>query len=77
MFTNIAPKQLDVLRAYAAGHLGTREAIERAGMHDYADLLIGLAQNDLDLPKPAATPEHEANIARARAILQPLLRKGG
>ncbi len=69
--------QLEVLHAYSAGRLGTRKAIEMAGLHDYADLLIALAQNDLDLPKPAATPVHEANGARARAILQPRLRHGG
>lgn len=68
--------QLDILRAYAAGQLGTRAAIERAGMHDYADLVIGLAQNDLAFPHPEATSAHEANLARARAILQPRLRHG-
>jgi hypothetical protein len=68
--------QIDVLRAYAAGMVGTRAAIERAGLHDYADLVIGLAQNDLDFPRPTATPAHEANVARARAILQPRLRHG-
>jgi hypothetical protein len=67
---------LDILRAYAAGQLGTRAAIERAGMHDYADLVIGLARNDLAFPHPSATPAHEANLARARAILQPRLRHG-
>jgi len=72
----INPDQLDVLRAYAAGQLGTRRAIEALGAHDYADLVIGLAQNDLDFPKPAATPTHEAHLARARAILQPRLRHG-
>jgi hypothetical protein len=69
--------QLAVLRAYAAGQLGTRRAIERAGLHDYADLVIALVQNDLALPKPAATPKREAHLARARAILQPRLRHGG
>jgi hypothetical protein len=77
MSISLAPPQLDALRAYAAGRLGTRETIERAGMHDYADLLIGMTQNDLDLPKPAATPTHDAHLARARAILQPRLRHGG
>lgn len=68
------PKQLEVLCDYAAGLLGTRQAIERAGLYDYADLLIALAQNDLDLPKPADTPQHRAQVAQASAILQPLLR---
>jgi hypothetical protein len=77
MSMHLDPRQLDALRAYAAGRLGTRDAIERAGMHDYADLLIGMAQNDLDLPKPAATPMHDAHLARARAILQPRLRRDG
>jgi hypothetical protein len=69
--------QLVTLRAYAQGQLGTRQAIERAGLHDYADLVIALAQHDLDLPKPATTPKHEAHLARARAILQPRLRHDG
>jgi hypothetical protein len=68
--------QLDILRAYAAGQIGTRATIERAGMHDYADLVIGMARNDLAFPHPPATPTHEANLARARAILQPRLRNG-
>ena len=69
--------QLETVRAYAAGELGTRQAIERAGMHDYADLVIALAQTGFAFPKPEPTPAHEANIARASAILQPLLRRGG
>jgi hypothetical protein len=67
-------QQLQVLRDYAAGLLGTRRAIERAGLDDYADLVIALAQHDLDLPKPDDTTERRANLERARAILQPLLR---
>ena len=70
------PEPLDVLRAYAAGHLGTRAAIERAGLHDYADLVIALARNDLAFPRPPATAAHAAHVARARAILQPRLRHG-
>ncbi len=58
--------QLATLRAYAAGQLGTRRAIERLEMRDYADLVIALAQNDLDLPKPTDTPAHRAHLARAR-----------
>jgi hypothetical protein len=69
--------QLAALRAYAAGELSTRDTIERAGMHDYADLVIALVQNDLDFPKPSTTPKHEANVSRATAILQPRLRHGG
>jgi hypothetical protein len=61
--------------AYAAGRLGTRETIDRVGLHDYADLLIALVRNDLDFPKPAGTPAREANMARAREILQPRLRQ--
>lgn len=67
-------QQLQVLRDYAAGLLGTRRAIERAGLEDYADLVIALAQHDLDLPKPDDTPERRANLERVCAILQPLLR---
>ena len=67
--------QIDVLRAYAAGQLGTREAIERAHLQDHADLLIGMVQQGLDLPKPRETPTHAAHVAAASAILQPLLRR--
>ncbi len=70
-------RQLQVLRDYAAGRLGTRRAIELAGLDDYADLIIALSQHDLDLPMPADTAERRANIERARAILQPLLRNAG
>jgi predicted XRE-type DNA-binding protein len=55
--------------------LGTREAIERAGLEDFADLLIALAQNNLSLPKPVDTPERRANVDMARAALQPRLRR--
>jgi hypothetical protein len=71
---NREQRQLKVLRDYAAGLVGTRRAMERAGVEDYAELVIALAQHDLDLPKPTETPEREANLERARAILQPLLR---
>jgi hypothetical protein len=77
MIQAVDPRQLEVLRAYAAGQLGTRGAIEAFGAHDYADRIIALAQNDLAFPQPAATPRHEANVARARAILQPWLRHAG
>lgn len=70
-------RQLKALHDYAAGLLGTRRAIERAGVQDYAELVIALARHDLDLPKPDDTPERQANLARARAILQPLLRNAG
>lgn len=69
--------RLTTLQAYAEGRLGTRRAIERLGARDYADLVIALAQNGLDLPKPPDTPGHAAQVARARTILQPLLRHGG
>lgn len=76
MSAELDSQQLESLRAYAGGRLGTRQAIERAGLHDYADLVIALAQNDLELPKPPASPAHEAQLARARSILQPRLRHG-
>lgn len=69
----IQQRQLKVLRDYAAGLLGTRHAIEKAGVEDYAELVIALAKHDLDLPKPADTAKRQANIERARVILQPLL----
>ena len=65
-----------VLRQYASGQLGTRRTIEALGVHDYADLVIAMAQADLEFPKPAATPAHDARVARASAILQPRLRHG-
>lgn len=64
------------IRDYAAGRLGTREAIRRAGLDDYADLVIALARHGLDLPKPSDTPRRRAHLERASAILQPLLRDG-
>ena len=69
--------RLETLTDYANGLLGTREAIERAGLEDFADLLIALAQNDLSLPKPAETPSRNANVERACALLQPRLRNYG
>jgi hypothetical protein len=70
-------RQLQTLTDYANGLLGTREAIERAGFEDFADLLIALAQNDLGLPKPADTPSRRANLELARAALQPRLQQNG
>lgn len=67
-------KRLKALRDYAAGQVGTRETMRRAGLGDYAELVIMLAQHGLDLPKPADTAEHRANVERAALILQPLLR---
>jgi len=73
-FDMVDAKQLEALTDYANGLLGTRQAIERAGLEDFADLLIALAQNDLDLPKPDDTPRRRANVERASALLQPRLR---
>jgi hypothetical protein len=75
MDTSSNQDRLTTLGDYAAGRLGTRQAIEKLGLHDYADLIIALAQHKLDLPKWADTPRHEANVARARMILQPQLRR--
>ncbi len=66
--------RIKALREYAAGLVGTRESVARAGLHDYADLVIALAQNDLDLPKPSDTPQRRVHLERASAIPQPLLR---
>lgn len=68
------PTQMEALRDYAAGLAGTRETVARAGLQDYADLVIALARNDLGLPKPSDTPQRRARLERASAILQPLLR---
>lgn len=77
MHAELDPDQLETLKAYAAGERGTRDTIERLGMHDFADLIIALSQHDLLLPRPPEGPERDANIARATAILQPRLRHGG
>ena len=69
-------KQLKALRDYAAGLVGTRETMRRAEFGDYAELVIALVKHDLDLPKPADTPQRRAHLERASAILQPLLRHG-
>ena len=71
------PSVAETLRAYAGGQLGTREAIERLGLRDYADLIIALVREDLPLPRPADTPARRAAVERARAILQPRLRRDG
>jgi hypothetical protein len=71
----IDTRQLEVLRRYSEGQLGTREAIELAGLEGYADLLIAMAQNDLAFPKPADTPQHRARVELATAVLQPRLRR--
>ena len=67
---------LEILRAYSAGKLGTREATMQAGLRDYGDLIVGLAQNNLAFPKPSITPQQQADVARATEILQPRLRRG-
>ncbi len=66
-----------ILRDYADAKLGTGEAIEKLGLNDFADLLVALSREGLLLPKPDDTPERRANVERARAILQPLLRAHG
>jgi hypothetical protein len=68
--------RLSVLSEYSQGHIGTRDAIERLELRDYADLLIELAQHDLVQPKPSMTPAHTAHIVQVTAILQPRLQYG-
>ena len=70
-------EQLEILNRYAAGQMGTRDAIEAAGLDDYADLIIALSINDLDFPKPTPSSRRDAAVAEASAILQPRLRRGG
>jgi hypothetical protein len=65
-----------ILEAYAAGDMGTRDAIEALGYRDFADILIGLAQAGLELPKPADTPARAERMKRAREILLPIFRQG-
>ena len=69
------PDQLNILRQYAAGQLGTRDAIARAGLQDYADLIIELVRHDLALPKPADTPRHRRLCHLNRVVAAPKPRK--
>jgi len=73
----MAETEMDALLRLAGGQVGTRRTIEALGLHDHADLVMAMADAGLDFPKPSRTPAHEANVARARAILQPLLRRDG
>ncbi len=65
MIPMIQSKRHEVLRQYANDLLGTHGTIQAIGADDYADPIIAMAQADLDFPKPAATPAHEAQVARA------------
>jgi hypothetical protein len=76
MTLTVCAAQLELLRRYSEGTAGTRRTIEAVGLRDYADPIIAIAQTDLRFPKPEETREHAANVARATAILQPLLRRG-
>lgn len=69
-------EKLSVLHEYAAGRVGTRVAIERLGLNDYADLVIDLSTHGVAFPKPADTPALQTHRERARAILLPRLRHG-
>jgi hypothetical protein len=69
--------QRRALRDYAARLASTRETMRRADIGDYAELIIALAQNDFDFPKPADTPQRRTHLERATAILRPLLRHPG
>ncbi len=70
-------RHLRALGDYAAGLRGTRQAVQRAGVEDDAEVVVALARHDRNLPKPADTSERRANLERARAILQPRLRDAG
>ena len=74
---SLDPTQLNALNDYAAGRLGAGAAIERIGLHDYADLIIELSQRDLPFPKPQESPARDRSLALATAIPQPRLRSGG
>jgi hypothetical protein len=74
---DLDPDQLKALHDYAEGRLATRVAIDRIGLHDYADLIIELSQRDLPFPKPGESPQRDRAIAIATAILQPRLRRDG
>jgi hypothetical protein len=55
-------EQLKGLRDYAAGRVGTRETMRRAGLNDYAELIIALLEHDLDLPKFAGTQQQRVHL---------------
>lgn len=46
----------DALHSYAAGMIGRNEAMRRAGVRDYAGLLVALGDAGLSPPRP---PEHQ------------------
>lgn len=68
--------QRNILTSYALGEISNRQAIERLGLHDYANLIIALAQHDLPFPQPRETATTRAHREKARAILQPRLQGG-
>jgi len=70
-------EKIAVLKRYAAGTLGTRRTIEAIGGSDYADLITAMVAAHLAFPKPAPSARRDADLARARAILGPRLRRGG
>jgi hypothetical protein len=71
-----AQQKLAVLRDYSGGRIGTRTAIERLDLDDYADLVIALSRSDLPFPKPADTPVARRHRTKARELLLPLLKHG-
>lgn len=69
-------ERTSILDAYSMGNVGTRAAIEKLGLDDYANLLIALASRNLPFPRPAHSEALFAHEARAHAILLPRLTRG-
>jgi hypothetical protein len=49
----------DALAAFSKGRIGKQQAIEAAGVRDYAQLLVALGDRGLDLPRLPAHEEQE------------------
>ena len=57
----------DILDAWSAGKIDNREAIKRAGVEDYADLLATAIENEVP-PPTRLTPAERANAMRFAAM---------
>lgn len=60
----------DILLAFSKGEIGKAEAIERAGLRDYAELLMALGKRGLAMPSlpPHEVREMTENFLRVRRM---------
>lgn len=58
----------DPLVAFSKGEISKAEAVEQAGLRDYAELLVALGDRDLELPRlpPHEIDEMTENLLRLR-----------